>query len=69
MTTLGLTAMIVTTAATPDALVSELLERIFASIEAVEEAEFHASFISRQTARVGVSIPLHPAAEAYLDRY
>ncbi len=68
VTTLGLTAMIVTTASTPDALVSELLDRVFASIEAVEEAEFHASFISRQTARVGISIPLHPAAEAYLDR-
>jgi TRAP transporter TAXI family solute receptor len=68
VTTLGLSAMLVTTAATPDALVTELLDQVFASIDEVEEAEFHASFISRQTARVGVSIPLHPAAEAYLNR-
>jgi TRAP transporter TAXI family solute receptor len=68
VTTLGLTAMLVTTAATPGALVTQLLDQVFASIDDVEEAEFRASFISRQTARVGISIPLHPAAEAYLKR-
>lgn len=68
VTTLGLTAMLVTMAATPDALVTQLLDQVFASIDEVEAAEFRASFISRQTAHVGISIPLHPAAEAYLKR-
>jgi TRAP transporter TAXI family solute receptor len=66
--TLGLTAMLIANASAADALVERLLEQVFASVAALEDGAYRVAFIRRQTARQGVSIPLHPAAERYLGK-
>jgi TRAP transporter TAXI family solute receptor len=63
--TLSVTAMLITHQETPDAKVEELLGGLFQNIDAIARQSFQASVISRKTARDGISIPLHPAAERY----
>lgn len=65
--TLGLTATIITNAAIPEATVEAFLEQVFASLPDIETEALRAAFIGRNTARTGLSIPLHPAAERWLD--
>jgi len=65
VTTIGLTAMVIGNQTMPDKRVSELLDTILKSVNAVARKEMRAAFISQQTAQTGISIPLHPAAEKF----
>lgn len=65
VTTIGLTSMLIGNQAMPDERVSELLDTMLKSVNAVARKEMRAAFISRQTAQTGISIPLHPAAEKF----
>jgi TRAP transporter TAXI family solute receptor len=62
---LGLTAMLIGNRAMPDARVEEILGTLLKNVNAVARKEIRTSFISRQKARTGISIPLHPAAEKF----
>ncbi len=62
---IGVTAMLINNQGMPDERVSELLDTILRSVNAVARKEMRTAFISRQTAQTGVSIPLHPAAEKF----
>jgi TRAP-type uncharacterized transport system substrate-binding protein len=65
--TLGLTAMLIGHAAMPDDRALEFLATIFGSVDAVARQDARAALLSRQTARTGISLPLHPAADAFYN--
>jgi len=63
--TLSVTAMLVAHKDVPDDRVTHMLESLFDNVAAISREGFPASAINPATARTGVTIPLHPAAEAY----
>ena len=63
--TLGLAAVLVTDAKTDAALVSQVLEILPDGSEGLAQAYYRAGFISRDTVRLGIAVPLHPAAERF----
>lgn len=62
--TVAATALLVTSTATPDAVVGTVLESLYAAA-AVPGRGVAASRLSRERALAGVTIPLHPAATAF----
>ena len=64
--TLAVTALLVGTAALPDATVEAVLAQIYGGIDFVAAGSTAGSFISKATARQGLTLPLHPAAERIL---
>ncbi len=68
-TTLGLTAALVTHVDVADERVEKVLELLLSSGEELARRYYRAAFISRETMRLGLAVPLHPAAERFYSRY
>jgi TRAP transporter TAXI family solute receptor len=66
--TVAVTAMLVGTADLPDSTVETLLGEVYGGIDFVAAGSTAGSLISRSTAQIGLTLPLHPAAERFLLR-
>lgn len=64
--TVGVTAMLIARDDVGDDTVSTLLEGLFDSVGEISRDSFQGARISRNTAREGITIPLHPGAEKVL---
>ena len=69
VSTLGLTATLIVHSELPDARVEQLLDGLFNSISTVAQDNLRVTLLSAQTAREGITIPLHPAANRYLNTF
>jgi TRAP transporter TAXI family solute receptor len=67
--TLGLAAALVTNASVADEQVDIILDLLMTGGDALASNYYRAAFISRETMRLGLALPLHPAAERYYDEY
>ena len=67
-TTLGLAAALMTHRRVPDDRVEEMLDLLLTGGEELAREYFRAAFISRETMRLGLAVPLHPAAERFYQR-
>lgn len=65
--TLGLTAALLTNADVPDERVQQMLDLLVTGGDQLARYDYRAAFISRETLRLGLAVPLHPAAIHYLD--
>lgn len=63
--TLSVTATLIVRAGLPDARVREVLDQLFRSAARLARENLRLTLLTRQTAREGVFIPLHSAAEEY----
>jgi TRAP-type uncharacterized transport system substrate-binding protein len=52
----------------PDDRVEEMLDLLLTGGEELAREYFRAAFISRETMRLGLAVPLHPAAERFYQR-
>mgnify|MGYP001818448791 FL=1 len=68
-TTLGLAAALMTHSRVPDERVQEMLELLLTGGDELARKYYRAAFISRETMRLGLAVPLHPGAESFYDRY
>ncbi len=68
-TTLGLAAALMTHARVEDKKVEEMLELLLTGGDELARKYYRAAFISRETMRLGLAVPLHPAAARFYDRY
>jgi TRAP transporter TAXI family solute receptor len=66
--TLAMTAALVTNRLTPDAQVERVLELIVDSADELSGVFFRAGFISKETMRLGIAVPLHPAAALFYEQ-
>ena len=66
--TLGMTAVLVTNRLARDEQVERVLELIVESADALSKVFFRAGFISSETMRLGIAVPLHPAAARFYER-
>jgi len=66
--TVGVTAMLITHENSSREQVKSLLETLFSNVDQLSKGSLQAYFISKDTARSGLSLPLHPAAEAFYAR-
>jgi len=66
--TLAMAAVLVTNRLTPDEQVERVLELVLDSADALSKLFYRAGFISKETARLGIALPLHPAAEEVYAR-
>jgi TRAP transporter TAXI family solute receptor len=65
--TLGVSALLLAHQDLPDERVWDLLDAMMQSLDRLAEESVKAAFISRQTAQSGITIPLHPGAQAYFE--
>jgi TRAP transporter TAXI family solute receptor len=63
--TLGLACALVTSRHVPDEAVTRVLELLVDGVDELSERHFRAAFVSRETMRLGIAVPLHPAAERF----
>jgi TRAP transporter TAXI family solute receptor len=68
-TTLGVSAALMTHRQVADKTVEEMLDMLLTGGDELARKYYRAAFISRETMRLGMAVPLHPAAEAFYDRY
>jgi TRAP transporter TAXI family solute receptor len=68
-TTLGLAAALMTHRQVADKRVEEILDLLLTGGDELARKYYRAAFISRETMRLGLAVPLHPAAEQFYDRY
>lgn len=66
--TLGLACALMTTRHAPDPTVEDLLDLLVSGADELSERYYRAAFISRETMRLGIAVPLHPAAERFYAR-
>ncbi len=66
--TIAMTAVLVTNRVTPDEQVERVLELLIESAGELSGVFFRAGFISRDTMRLGIALPLHPAATRFYER-
>ena len=66
--TVAATALLLATAALPDSTVEAVLGEVYGGIDFVAAGSIAGALISKATARVGLTLPLHPAAERFLLR-
>ncbi len=66
--TVAVTALLVATAGLPDSTIEALLRQVYGGIDFVQAGSRAGSLISKATAQVGLTLPLHPAAERFLLR-
>ena len=64
-TTLGLAAALMTSVQVSDEKVEALLELLLTGADALARKYYRAAFISRETMRLGLAVPLHPGAARY----
>ncbi|HSK41984.1 MAG TPA: TAXI family TRAP transporter solute-binding subunit, partial [Arenibaculum sp.] len=65
--TVAVTALLVAREAMPEIEVTAILDTVFDEIDFMAAGSAAGALISRSSAAIGLSIPLHPAAEAYFD--
>ena len=66
---LALAAALVTHADTPDEAVTRILTMLLDATTELAQTYYRAGFISTETMRLGLAVPLHPAAaRVYRDR-
>jgi len=63
--TIGVTAMLIGHAETPDETVQTVLTDLYGSLETIARDSPQGYLISKKTAKAGISIPMHPAADAF----
>ena len=68
VSTLAVTAMLISRQDLPDSRVEQLLEGLFRSVEVVAQDNLRVGLLSPHTALEGVTLPLHPAAKGFLER-
>jgi len=68
-TTLGLTAALMTHRQVADERVDEMLNLLLTGGDELAREYYRAAFISRETMRLGLAVPLHPAAERFYQDY
>jgi TRAP transporter TAXI family solute receptor len=68
-TTLGLAAALMTHRQVDDKRVEEVLDLLLTGGDELARKYYRAAFISRETMRLGLAVPLHPAAERFYDHY
>ncbi len=66
--TVAATALLLATAALPDSTVEAVLGEVYGGIDFVAAGSIAGALISKATARVGLTLPFHPAAERFLLR-
>ena len=66
--TVAATALLVATAGLPDSTVEGLLQQVYGGIDFVQAGSTAGAMIAKATAREGLTLPLHPAAERFLLR-
>jgi TRAP transporter TAXI family solute receptor len=66
--TVGLAAALMTHRRVPDNRVEEMLDLLLTGGEELAREYYRAAFISRETMRLGLTVPLHPAAERFYQR-
>lgn len=62
---LGMTALLVTSKHTEDKAVDQFMRMMQEGSEEISQQFYRADFISNKTARLGISMPLHRAAEKF----
>jgi TRAP transporter TAXI family solute receptor len=67
-TTLGLAAALMTHRSVPDSRVEQMLDLLLTGGDELARQYYRAAFISRETMRLGLAVPLHPAAERFYNR-
>ncbi len=67
-TTLGSTAALLTNTDVPDQRVEQVLELLTAGGDELARYDYRAAFISRETMRLGLAVPLHPAVVRFFER-
>jgi TRAP transporter TAXI family solute receptor len=65
--TVGVTSLLITHEGIADAAVTEVLSALLDNVGELGGSTPEGWYVSRETARTGASIPLHPAAERYLE--
>ena len=66
--TLGMAALLATNAHTPDEDVEQFMQLLRDGSAEIARTFFRAGFITDKTARLGISMPLHPGAEKFYAR-
>lgn len=66
--TLGMTALLTTSVHTSDEVVMQYMELVQQGAEEIAQQFYQAGFITNKTARLGISMPLHPAAKKYYEQ-
>ena len=61
----GLASTLVTRDSVPDASVAAVLELLVGQADSLSGSYFRAGFITPETMRLGLAVPLHPAAEQF----
>ena len=67
--TLGMTALLTTSKHTQDEVVEKYMQLMSDGAEEIAQTFYRAGFISYKTARLGISMPLHPAALKYYEHF
>lgn len=67
--TLGITALLTTSTHTPDEVVDNYMKLMHEGAEEIAKEFYLASFITSKTVRLGISMPLHPAAKKYYEQF
>jgi hypothetical protein len=68
-TTLGLAAALMTNVHVADEAVESMLQLLLSGGDVLARNYYRAAFITRETMRLGLAVPLHPAAERFYQRY
>jgi TRAP transporter TAXI family solute receptor len=66
--TLGMAAVLLTNRTTPDEQVERVLGLLIDGADALAKDYYRAGFISAETVRLGIAVPLHPAAERFYSQ-
>jgi TRAP transporter TAXI family solute receptor len=66
--TVAVTALLLGTAGMPDSTVETVMGDLFGGIDFIAAGSVAGSLITKETARTGLTLPLHPAAERFLLR-
>ncbi|MCU7958675.1 MAG: TAXI family TRAP transporter solute-binding subunit [gamma proteobacterium symbiont of Bathyaustriella thionipta] len=66
--TLGFAALLVTTKNVSDEHVEKFLDLVVSSANELTHKFYRTGFISTETSRLGISIPLHPGAERFYEK-
>ena len=65
--TLGVAALLTTNINTPDEVVTRFMELLREGAENISQKFYQAGFFTLKTSRLGISMPLHPAAKSFYD--
>ena len=66
--TVAATALLVGTASMPDSTVETVMGDLFGGIDFIAAGSAPGTLITKETAQIGLTLPLHPAAERFLLR-